>query len=127
MERSPDILVRLAVPRLATEFGQSVFVDDRPGGGSVLGTQAVSNRARMPGLVGSPFFCAFAPPRTPAPVLATLERVFVRYATDADVQRQLRQQGFEPVGSNCEGFAKLLRSEIQRWTKVIARANIKAE
>ena len=94
---------------------------------SLLPTVPTVGDVGMPGLSASPFFGGFAPPRTPAPVMATLERAFVRYATDPEVQKQLRQQGFEPVGSTREGFSEFLRTEIQRWNNVIARANIKAE
>ena len=81
----------------------------------------------MANLSASPFFGAFAPPRTAPALQASIERAFVRYATDPEVQKQLRQQGFEPVGSGREAFADFLRAEIQRWNNVIARANIKPE
>lgn len=81
----------------------------------------------MAGLAASPFFGGFAPPRTPAPVLASLERAFVRFATDPEVQKQLRGQGFEPVGSSSAAFGEFLRNEIARWNGVIAKANIKPE
>jgi tripartite-type tricarboxylate transporter receptor subunit TctC len=40
-----DILSRLLGPALGDEFGQSVVIDNRPGGGSTIGTQMVAKAA----------------------------------------------------------------------------------
>ncbi|MDB5804969.1 MAG: hypothetical protein JWN73_2291 [Betaproteobacteria bacterium] len=42
---STDILSRLLGPALGEEFGQSVVIDNRPGGGSTIGTQFVAKAA----------------------------------------------------------------------------------
>ena len=40
---APDIVARVVGPRLAERLGQPVIIDDRPGGGGNIGTQAVVN------------------------------------------------------------------------------------
>ncbi len=40
---APDVVARLVGPRLSERLGQPIIVDDRPGGGSNIATQAVVN------------------------------------------------------------------------------------
>jgi tripartite-type tricarboxylate transporter receptor subunit TctC len=40
---APDVIARLVGPRLSERLGQPIIVDDRPGGGSNIATQAVVN------------------------------------------------------------------------------------
>ena len=40
---------------------------------------------------------------------------------------QLLAQGAEPIGSSPQEFDAYLRTEIDRWTKLIVRANIRSE
>jgi tripartite-type tricarboxylate transporter receptor subunit TctC len=42
---SNDVVGRLVAKQLSTEFGQQVFVDNHPGAGGVIGTQAAANAA----------------------------------------------------------------------------------
>jgi tripartite-type tricarboxylate transporter receptor subunit TctC len=37
-----DVVVRLIIPRLTTALGQSVVVENRPGGGTIIGTKTVA-------------------------------------------------------------------------------------
>jgi tripartite-type tricarboxylate transporter receptor subunit TctC len=41
-----------------------------------------------------------------------------------DVKKQLVTLGFEPVGGTAEEFAKLLQSDVLRWTDIVKRARI---
>ena len=42
---APDVVARLVGPRLSERLGQPIIIDDRPGGGGNIGTQAVVNAA----------------------------------------------------------------------------------
>jgi tripartite-type tricarboxylate transporter receptor subunit TctC len=44
-----------------------------------------------------------------------------------DVKEKLSGLGFDPVGNTPEEFAVRIKSEIERWGKVIKDAKIKAE
>lgn len=44
-----------------------------------------------------------------------------------DVKERLANVGFEIVGSSPDEFAKLIREEIPKWTKVVREAGIRAE
>jgi len=41
------------------------------------------------------------------------------------MRKRLAAMSFEPVTSSPEDFSALIKSEIQKWRKVIDRANIK--
>ena len=45
----------------------------------------------------------------------------------AEAQERFATVGFEIVGSTPEEFAKLIREDIPRWTKIVREANIRAE
>jgi len=44
-----------------------------------------------------------------------------------DVRARLAALGFEPIGSTPKAFAERIRSEIDKWAKVIRAAGIKAQ
>jgi tripartite-type tricarboxylate transporter receptor subunit TctC len=37
----------------------------------------------------------------------------------------MRQNGMEPIATSIEGFDSYIKSETQKWAKVIKQANIK--
>jgi tripartite-type tricarboxylate transporter receptor subunit TctC len=43
------------------------------------------------------------------------------------VRKQLSAEGGEPIGNTPEEFARWLKVEIAKWTKVVKEANIRAE
>lgn len=40
---------------------------------------------------------------------------------------KLQELGFDVIGSSPEVYAKLIRDEIERWSKVVREQNIKVE
>jgi tripartite-type tricarboxylate transporter receptor subunit TctC len=51
----------------------------------------------------------------------------VKTVRDPDVARIIENQGADPVGSTPAEFAEYLRTEIAKWTKVIAKAGVRSE
>jgi tripartite-type tricarboxylate transporter receptor subunit TctC len=43
------------------------------------------------------------------------------------VREKLQEQGFDVVASSPEAYAKLIRDEIDRWSKVVREQGIKVE
>jgi len=68
-----------------------------------------------------------APARTPPAVLAKIHDAFATVLNDPEVRRKLLESGAVPIPSSAEEFAKLLRSELQRWAKVVKEHGIKEE
>jgi tripartite-type tricarboxylate transporter receptor subunit TctC len=44
-----------------------------------------------------------------------------------EVRKQLAMEGGEAVGDTPEQFAKWLRAEIAKWTKIVREAGIRAD
>jgi tripartite-type tricarboxylate transporter receptor subunit TctC len=70
---------------------------------------------------------AVAPAATPRPIVELLSRELARIVTLPDVQERLAALGFSAVGSTPEEFGALIRSDIERWSKVVREAGIKVE
>ena len=81
-----------------------------------------------PGLVGydsTGWFGLVAPAGTPQSIVQRLNAEFTAALNDEAIKNQMRQSGMEPTPSSIENFEAYIRSESQKWAKVIRQANIK--
>jgi len=65
-----------------------------------------------------------APAKTPAPVIAALNKQVVAAINEPAVKQKLIDFGVEPVGNTPEQFQALIQSESTRWHKLIKDLNI---
>ena len=75
----------------------------------------------------SSWFGLFVPAGTPAPVIDRLYRETVAVLKSADVIERFSKEGAEPIGNSPANFQKYVRSEFDKYTKVIKDNNIKAD
>ena len=68
-----------------------------------------------------------APAATPKEIVTLLHREIVKLVAEPDVQKRLADLGFEVVANSPEEFAVRIKSEMEKWGKVIREAKIKAE
>ena len=78
----------------------------------------------IPGYVVTPWYGMCAPSGTPAPVLDKLNTDVVHTLQAADVRQRLADLFIEPAPSTREEFAAFVRSEVERWDKVVKDAGI---
>ena len=71
------------------------------------------------------WFGLVAPAGTPANIVQRLHTEFTAALNDEGIKSQMRQSGMEPVATSIEGLDAYIKSEIQKWAKVIRQANIK--
>jgi tripartite-type tricarboxylate transporter receptor subunit TctC len=64
------------------------------------------------------------PARTPAPIVARLNREIAAILREPAVVEKLRAVFMDPVGDTPEAFAAFMRAELARWTPVIRRAGV---
>jgi tripartite-type tricarboxylate transporter receptor subunit TctC len=70
---------------------------------------------------------AVAPTGTPPAIIDRLSRELARIVALPDVQDRLAALGFSPVGSGPEELGAQIRSDIDRWGKVVRELGIKVE
>ena len=68
-----------------------------------------------------------APKGTPAPIIQLINREIVAIVQQPDVRKQLSAEGGEPVANTPDEFARWVKGEIAKWTKVVKEANIRPE
>lgn len=69
----------------------------------------------------------FVPKRTAPAIVKKLESEFVRIARLPDVIARLKPLGIESVGNSSDEFARILASDIARWTDVAKAGHIRME
>ena len=81
----------------------------------------------LPGYESSLWYALFAPAATPQPIIKRLHAETVKILKMPDISELLLSQGAEPVGNSPQELSRFIKSDIDRWTKVITQANIRVE
>jgi tripartite-type tricarboxylate transporter receptor subunit TctC len=81
----------------------------------------------MPDLVSDSWNAISAPPKTPKPIVAKLNRAINDIIAEPDTKARFRELNLLAAGGSPEDMAKLKREETERWTKVIRDAEIQPE
>ena len=73
-------------------------------------------------------WCAmFAPAKTPAAIVARMQKEIARVVHLPEVRQKLIEQGADPVGGSPEELERVVRTELKSWAAVIRDAGIKLE
>jgi tripartite-type tricarboxylate transporter receptor subunit TctC len=80
--------------------------------------------SKFPGMSSSTWFAIVAPPGTPAPVIANLQKAFSAAIALPDIRAKFLEQGAEPRGWSVEQSQRFIRAESDKWSKVIKSANV---
>jgi tripartite-type tricarboxylate transporter receptor subunit TctC len=82
----------------------------------------------LPGFNNTTWFGLLAPAGTPKHVITTINAQMNKALANPEFTRQLEAMGLEPVGSSTPAeFQAMVRSELERWKKVIKAAGITAD
>ena len=71
------------------------------------------------------WYALFAPAKTPAPVIAKLNAAVNAALKDPEIASKLIDAGADPAAGTPEQLAEFLKSELERWGKVVKEKNIK--
>jgi len=69
----------------------------------------------------------FAPTKTPADMVARLNREFFTMLQDQELRRRFAEFGLEPLGSTPAWLGERMASEIEKWAHVVADAGIEKQ
>ena len=78
----------------------------------------------VPGYDFTNWFGVLAPGATPKPIVATLQREIAKHLGSAELRQRLTAEGAEPVASTPEEFAQLIRSDIDKYRRIVAAAKV---
>jgi tripartite-type tricarboxylate transporter receptor subunit TctC len=79
------------------------------------------------GLDAAPFYGVLGPAGMDPAVAQKLSSTLQQALATPAVREKLQEQGFDVVASSPEAYAKLIRDEIDRWSKVVREQGIKVE
>ena len=80
----------------------------------------------IPNFEAQAWWGMLGPAGTPAPIVARMNAEMAKVLKLPAVQERLVQMGVEVMASSPEDFGKFVRSEVDRWSKVVRDNNIKA-
>jgi tripartite-type tricarboxylate transporter receptor subunit TctC len=83
--------------------------------------------AGLPGYEAYSWAAVVAPAGTPKDIVAKISADLQKVMTQPDVKQRLSDAGAEAMPTSPEKFAQMLRSEIEKWGKVVKTANIKMD
>ncbi|MGZ5118382.1 MAG: tripartite tricarboxylate transporter substrate-binding protein [Burkholderiales bacterium] len=117
------------------------IITARSFGGSKVKVLAVTSAKRDPAMPEVPTFAEggvpgydatftyglLAPAKTPAAIVARVNRELRAALADAEVNKQLGNQGLVPAPTAGEEYGRIIRSEHEKWKKVLAPIRAKGE
>ena len=83
--------------------------------------------AGLPGYESESLHAVFAPSKTPDAIVRRLNSEIVRLLKTPEMKQEFLAAGVEVVAGSPEELAKVVRSEIARWSDVIRKAGIRSQ
>src|SRR6266568_4295000 len=81
----------------------------------------------LPDVIVSSWYAAFAPSGTPPAVLNKIRDALRKAFDDADVRQKLAGVGLDPIWMDGAELAATIRSDLEKWRRVVRETGIKTE
>jgi tripartite-type tricarboxylate transporter receptor subunit TctC len=111
----PHIHSKLLIALASTHSRRMTILPDLP----------TMSEAGLPGYETGVWNGFLAPSGTPRPIIDKLSRAANEAVKSEDVVKALSAQGIATVGGTPEDMASFIRSEIDKWAKVVVAAGLK--
>lgn len=86
-----------------------------------------AGEAGFPDLVVTSWQAAAAPAKTPREIVARLNDAAVKALRSPEVRERMTQIGFDVVANSPDEFGAFMKSEVERWTRVVQKGGIKPD
>jgi len=83
--------------------------------------------AGVPGYEATIWLGLMAPAGTPRPVLDKLNAEVIKVINAPEVKENWSKQGAVPMGMPVDEFAKFLREDVQKWSKLVKDTGMKVD
>src|SRR5580765_1355034 len=87
----------------------------------------VAEALKIPDYEVDSWYALFAPAKTPAPIIAKMQKAVAQTIELPEVKQKLLEQGGDTVGSTPEELDRVVKRELRKWAEVIRQANIKLD
>ena len=84
----------------------------------------VAEAAKIPDYEVDSWYAMFAPAKTPAAIVARMQKEIAHAVKLPEVKQKLLEQGGDPVASTPEELDRVVKSELRTWREVIRDAKI---
>lgn len=81
----------------------------------------------VPGFELSAWFGMLAPARTPASIVNTISQDVAKVAANPEFRKTLNGNGIEPLGTTPEAMVALIKSDTEKWARVIRDSGARIE
>jgi tripartite-type tricarboxylate transporter receptor subunit TctC len=81
----------------------------------------------VPGYETGSWYGVLVPAQTPSEVVALLHREVVKILKTPEIREKFALEGSEAIGSTPQEFAALMKSEIEKWAKLVPKLGTKLE
>ena len=112
-----------AVPQIKEGHVRALGVTGAKRAAAVPDVPTVAEQG-VPGFASSGWQAWFMPANTPAAIVERIQQEIVKAIAHPDVRARLEAMAYEPIGSTPTQFDTYFKSEIAKFTKVIADAKI---
>ena len=119
-------LVLTAAPHIKSGAARGLAVTGAQRSPVLPGLPTVAESG-LPDYEVSAWFGIFAPAGLPQPVAQRLNAEFVKVMQQPDLKQRLAGLGADPLTSTPEQFSSYLRSEIDKWAKVVKASGMKLD
>jgi tripartite-type tricarboxylate transporter receptor subunit TctC len=118
--------VRFCSKRIKSGKLRALAVADRKRS-SVLPDVPTMAEAGFPGIETGTWFGVLAPAATPVAIAQTFHEAVVKVMAQPDMKTRLVAQGVDIVGAGPREFDRIIREEVDKWSKLVKRAGISGE
>jgi tripartite-type tricarboxylate transporter receptor subunit TctC len=118
--------VNAALPQIKSGKVKAIAVTTSRRSSALPELPTIAEQA-LPGFDSGSWFALFAPAETPKDIIAKLNAEVVKALNVPEVRATLLAQGAEPSAGAPEELTKLMRDDIDKWSRVVEKIGYKME